>query len=339
MHSDFNKPALNKDQKARMKALYKRDNYHGFLAIAQDLLWISIAVFLSEYISIWLLPVAVLIIGARQRALASLLHEAAHGTLFAKKFLNETVGRVLCGWSILQSFSAYRTSHVLNHHPKIGETADDPDLKFMLEMGVYAPQTRSRFIWNYLFAPSIGLRIPAYLWFVLKDRLLGNLLDRRFRNETLALLLVHTACIIVAAATGWAWELFIYWYLPYLTSFGIIGWLSELSEHFPLMSGKGSGEIYGSRNRYAAWPEKLLIGMHGDHLHLTHHLLPGVPHWNLAAATEILREDPEFKDWDDIWGGIFTSKDAARTSLAGYVINTHKFSDEFTPISALEAPS
>lgn len=299
----------------------------AILAIAQDLLWVMIAVFLAEAVSSWLLPVAVLVIGARQRALASLLHEAAHGTLFAKRFLNAIVGRVLCGWSILQSFSAYRTSHVLNHHPRIGEAADDPDLKFMLEMGVYEKQTRPHFIWNYLVAPSIGLRIPEYLWFVLKDRLLVNLLDRRFRNETLALLSVHAACIVVAGATGWLWEVFVYWYLTYLTVFGIIGWLSELSEHFPLMGPNEDNNVYESRNRYAAWPERLLIGMHGDHLHLTHHLLPGVPHWNLGAATEILREDPGFRAWNDMWGGIFTVKDGTRISLVGYVINIHEFCD------------
>lgn len=198
----------------------------------------------------------------------------------------------------------------------------------MLEMGVYQPQSRSRFIWNYLISPIIGLRIPAYLGFVLKDRLLDNLFDPRLRSEMIVLLSIHAVCIVVAGATGWAWELFAYWYLPYLTTFGIIGWLSELSEHFPLMRAKRGEAIYESRNRYAAWSERHFIGLHGDHLHLTHHLLPGVPHWNLAAATAILREDPEFKAWDDLWGGIFTAQDDARISMIGYLFNIHEFPDE-----------
>jgi hypothetical protein len=65
---------LNSEQKARLKLLYKRDNHHGFLAIASDILWIGGAIYLAENVSLWLFPLAILVIGARQRALASLLH-------------------------------------------------------------------------------------------------------------------------------------------------------------------------------------------------------------------------------------------------------------------------
>lgn len=97
-----------------------------------------------------------------------------------------------------------------------------------------------------------------------------------------------------------------------------------------MMQEDAENPIYSSRNRYAGRIERLLIGMHGDSYHLTHHLLPGIPHWKLAAATSILREDIEFRAWDDTWGGIFTSQDSTRMSLMGYIMNNHPF---IAPIS------
>ncbi|WP_203563787.1 fatty acid desaturase [Deefgea sp. CFH1-16] len=59
----------------------------------------------------------------------------------------------------------------------------------------------------------------------------------------------------------------------------------------------------------------MFIGAHCDYLHLTHHLLPGIPFWNLKKATEILREDNEFEVWDDQWGGIFSSRGDKRINF------------------------
>src|SRR5690606_13533121 len=127
-------------------------------------------------------PLSALIIGARQRALASLLHEAAHGTLFKSQLLNAIVGRVI-GWPLLQSFGAYRQSHVLNHHPKIGEEIDDPDLRYMTAEGVYQNHSRSSFIKKYVLYPIIGIKSINYICYLLKYRLIGPLKLREHRFE------------------------------------------------------------------------------------------------------------------------------------------------------------
>lgn len=267
---------------------------------------------------------SVVFIGARQRALASLLHEAAHGTLFSSKILNGTIGRVICGWTILQSISAYRNSHVLNHHPNIGEE-EDPDLAYMLSEGVYVDQTRTQFITKFLIAPLVGIHTLRYVVFLLRDRLFGNLLDPHYRFETLTLITMHVGIFVFAGWMDVMLELLLFWWLPYITTFAIIGWFSELSEHFPMMSQMKNKSIYASRNRYAAWYERLIIGMHGDNYHLTHHLLPGIPHWNLEKATNILREDKEFRAWDDVWGGVFSCETSKQVSLVKFLIDDHAF--------------
>lgn len=193
----------------------------------------------------------------------------------------------------------------------------------MLSEGVYASQTRRRFILRYLIMPLLGVRTPHYIVFILRDRLFGDLLDSRYRAETLMLIAVHVAIAATAVWAGVVLDLLLFWWLPYVTAFAMIGWLSELSEHFPMMRAGLNESMYAARNRYAAWYERLFIGMHGDNYHLTHHLLPQILHWNLGEATGILREDAEFRAWDSLWGGIFSRQTPQRVSFIGFVIKNH----------------
>lgn len=270
----------------------------------------------------WVL--AVLIIGTRQRALASLLHEAAHGTLFKSKMLNIMLGRIICGWPIFQSFDSYRKSHVLTHHPHIGDSARDPDYQYMLDSGVYDEISRASFLWRFLLSPALGRLTPQYIYFLLRERLGKALQTPKERGEVLLILVFHIGILLASYVMGIINDVLLLWFLPFLIVHPLVGWYSELAEHFPMMSTKFSSHSFFSRNRYAGRIEKLFIGMHGDNYHLTHHLLPGIPHWNLEKATKILRENEDFKTWDNYWGGIFTSE-PGKVSLLAYLINFHSF--------------
>ncbi|MEO8812063.1 MAG: fatty acid desaturase, partial [Caulobacteraceae bacterium] len=68
------------------------------------------------------LPLAVMIIGARQLGLAILMHDAAHGALHPNLRVNDRVAEWLC----LGGLAAYRGYH-LQHH-KFAQQAEDPDL-------------------------------------------------------------------------------------------------------------------------------------------------------------------------------------------------------------------
>jgi fatty acid desaturase len=325
MKNEFAKPQLTGEQKRRIKDLYRRNNYRGFLAIGVSIFWISAAAMAAIASDLWLYPLSIIIIGTRQRAIASLLHEAAHGTLFSARWLNALVGRIICGWPILQSFSAYRTSHVLTHHPHVGDSRRDPDFQYMLEAGVYESQSRAGFLWRFMVLPWFGFLIPSYIRFLLKDRLGTALRHADTRREALALLLFHAALGMCAYKLEALSELVLLWWVPFLLVQPIVGWFSELSEHYPMMQSGQGAPVFYSRNRYAGPLERMFIGMHCDHLHLTHHLLPGIPHWNLKAATAVLREDPAFRAWDDCWGGIFSSAGRKRVSFMAYVVDIHEF--------------
>jgi len=78
----------------------------------------------------------VMVVGGRQLGLAILMHDAAHGLLFANRRLNDGVGTWLCAWPVFTSLALYRPYH-LRHH-RFTQQAEDPDL------GLSAPFPISR---------------------------------------------------------------------------------------------------------------------------------------------------------------------------------------------------
>lgn len=320
MKNVFLKPNLNQEQIKRLQALNTKNDFLGLLSIFVDVFWIVFAVFLAVGISWWFYPLTILIIGARQRALASLLHEAAHTTLFRTRMLNSSIGRVVCGWTILQSYGVYRNSHVLNHHPKIGDSELDPDLSYMIEQGVYDCGSKSEFLKNFFIKPLLGGKTLSYIHYLFKDRFVSALKDKEYRLEMACILIFHSSIFAISYFFNFWIELIAFWWIPFLIIHPIIGWFSELSEHYPMMDLNDGNPRFYSRNRYAGFVERFFIGMHSDNLHLTHHLYPAVPHWHLKQATEILREDKDFCKWDSYWGGIFTSNHSDRVSLIKYIL-------------------
>src|SRR3954470_8108492 len=79
---------------------------------------------------------AVMVIGARQLGLAILMHDAAHGLLFANRRLNEWAGTWLCASPVFTSLTLYRPYHLTHHRHT--QQAEDPDL------GLSAPFPISR---------------------------------------------------------------------------------------------------------------------------------------------------------------------------------------------------
>ncbi|EKY3854629.1 hypothetical protein QHA12_001119, partial [Campylobacter coli] len=72
-----------------LKVLYKLDNYHGIFAVLWDYLQIILIIVISCFMqNIFMYLFAVLFIGTRQRALATILHESAHRILAKNRKLN-----------------------------------------------------------------------------------------------------------------------------------------------------------------------------------------------------------------------------------------------------------
>ncbi|WP_210252887.1 fatty acid desaturase [Rhizobium sp. ICMP 5592] len=96
------------------------------------------------------------------------------------------------------------------------------------------------------------------------------------------------------------------------------------SEHFGLL-GKEDDELLVTRNRFPAWWEQVFIGMHGNNLHFTHHLLPGIPYWNLT-------HDERCAVANEQAGGIISRDKYRRARLKGRTFVFERQYHEFVPL-------
>jgi fatty acid desaturase len=294
---------------AALQRLSVSDNWHSLLALFAGYALIAGAVVLGE-MSAWLYPLAVLVIGARQRALTTILHDAAHGRAARSKWLNWVVGSYMSGYLIFQAFKPYQHSHVLQHHWFLGHPERDPDFQMYLRAGLYNGLTPGRFFWRHVFATLFLLNAAEYLWYVTKHRSIALV---RSRGES-ACFIAFWAVLLALLHAFDGWRLFLlYWLVPYATSFVVIGRFIEIAEHYPMV-GQDTTVLRSTRNRFSHPLEALFFSMHQENYHLVHHLRPDIPFWNLESAHRKMLEDSEYRRVNRDFGGIFLSR-ARRPSL------------------------
>lgn len=299
-----------------VRSLYALDNGHGVLAVLQNFLIVAMAVKLAEYVGWALYLPVIILIGSRQRAMATLTHEAAHGTLARNKTLNDMLGTVFSGYTIAILLRTYKDSHVRDHHGFFGDPEADCDFRYMIKQGVYGQSRGWEYIWHVIISPALLLKVPAYVMYLARDRFgFGNGKNDHYE---VALFAVFWLTILASSIAAGVFDLlFWYWIVPFFSTYQIIGWYIELSEHAPLME-RGK-DIHMSRNRNSHWVERLFTGMHGESFHLAHHLFPRVPFWRMSELNQLLRQDAAYRASDDACGGIFLSSNDAPSLVAQLV--------------------
>jgi fatty acid desaturase len=226
----------------------------------------------------WVYFLAMVLIGSRMRALNNLVHEASHYSLYQSKWLNLAVGW-LCALPVLLSMSQYRTSHML-HHSQLGYD-DDPDLVRERQLTQDGNQNRS--LWQRL------IRLPQqYVVYVF-----GSLYVEAGQTITLFWRLL---AIVLPLVIGFVFYgevvfkvFFLYWLLPFLTSYQVIKFIAEAGEHGGLYDSIDpqtklqEKTIRMSRNTVPNCGLRVLVYPHGDGYHMLHHRFPAVPGLNLAS--------------------------------------------------------
>lgn len=308
--------------------LRQLDNWHTALALATDYGLIAAAISACHLVSWWCYPLALLIIGSRQRGLANLLHASTHGTLAANRSWNFISGTIFSGYLIFQRFLVYKHTHVTQHHGHFGDAHLDPDYRYHIEIGLYQARDRRSFLYRYILLPLIGAHIPAYLRYVVRERLLPCGVDLSkvsapvsAATDLCLFCMQWLAIVALCAYFNVLEQLLLFWIVPFLTSAMFLGWLIELSEHYPLMANQADSTLELSRNRHLGKLEMLFMGVHQDNFHQEHHLDPQVPFWNLARSNRTRRLDAGFLKWDSQWGGIILRGNAGQPSLLGFINN------------------
>ena len=213
--------------------------------------------------------VAVAVIGARQLGLAILMHDAAHGLLFANRRLNEWVGSWLCAAPVFTSLQLYRPYHLAHHRHT--QQAEDPDL------GLSAPfPITPRSLWRKIGRDLSGR--TAY------QRRLEQF-RRGLAKESRAFL-VNLTLLGGLSAIGYWWLYPLLWLLPLATWYQLVSRIRNIAEHAVVPD--NDDPLRNTRTTRANFLERLLVAPYRVNYHLEHHLFMFVPCWRLPAAHRAL---------------------------------------------------
>ncbi len=282
-----------------IRALTRRSDLAGFWAIGST--W-AIVFGTFAALAAWPHPVtfvaAVVVLGGRQLALAILMHEGAHRTLFARNVLNDVLTDWLCARPVGNDVARYKRHH-LRHHTYTG-TERDPDLSLALP----GPMTRGSLtrkfardllgltglkrvvgqvlmdmeVLEYTVTPDVkrrpGRRTP---W----DRARALL-----RNGS-GFLMTNLALVAVLWAFGCGW-VYSAWMVAYFTTFSLFIRIRSLAEH--ACTERTADPFRNTRTARAGWFARLTVAPVRVNYHLEHHLLVAVPYFQLPKLHRLLRE-------------------------------------------------
>ena len=262
--------------------LAKKSTWKGPALIAHAWLMILAAAAMAL---IWpiTIPLAVMIIGARQLGLAILMHDAAHGALHSNLKVNDWLGENLTPGGLVQ----YRTYH-LGHH-KYAQQTEDPDLGLSAPFPITRQSLKRKIIrdltgqthfkqrWAPLFK-RVAEREPGesalgIVWNFVRNR------PRFFVGAALT--------IAVTAPFGYWWAWFILWWLPSATWLPLVTRLRNIAEH-ALVAKDEPDPLRHARTTHANILERIFLAPYWVNYHCEHHMFMHVPCYSLPRARRLL---------------------------------------------------
>ncbi len=257
------------------EGLSRRSNWRGLGLVAHA--WAVIAAAMAMAM-IWpvTIPLAVVVIGARQLGLAILMHDAAHGALHPNLAVNDWVAEWLCGGGL----ASYRAYH-LQHH-KYAQQAEDPDLVLSAPFPITRASLRRKIVRD----------LTGQTWFKQRFGRLIARLEARKRGERVTTILAEEIvrqrrwlifnglAIAAFSAAGYPWAWFALWLLPRATWFQLVTRIRNIAEH-ALVAKDEPDPLRHARTTHAnclgARPDRALLGelpLRAPHVHACALLAP-----------------------------------------------------------------
>jgi fatty acid desaturase len=238
------------------------------------------------------LPLALLVVANRQRALGNILHDAGHRNLWRTRRVNDAVAGMLVAPLVFVSLERYREDH-FRHHMQLGSAGADPDL-------IAPPQALPRrWLASYLR--------QVLSWRAWWSNFLGHLgaagVPWSGRAGIAAWWLGALALLFGLAGTQFTLSFIGLWLLARATAFHLITTLREMCDHFGLRPG---GILSFTRDMAVHGPARWLIHPRNNGYHLTHHLLPAVPYYHLPRAHALFRRMPAYRCHGTVCDAYFT---------------------------------
>lgn len=285
---------------AERKKLMEKSDLKAALEILHTWAWIAFAMALVYFFpNILTVIIALFILGGKQLACAIIMHDASHYSLFTNKKLNEFVGNWLGGYAIMNDVERYRPYHQ-EHHLNTGSD-DDPDLSLTKGYPTTVASMIRKIVRDLVGATGIKtqLALLAIHFGILKYTLAKEII--RIKNDNTPLstrvktvvknlygpvifqVLFFSIFYLIGAP-----YLYLLWVGALLTTFNFSLRVRSIAEHSVVED--STNPKRNTRTTYANFFEKILFAPHNVNYHLEHHMMMGVPPYNLPKMHKLLIE-------------------------------------------------
>lgn len=241
-----------------------------------------------------LIPLSVMVIGARQLGLAILMHEAAHGGLSSNRRLNDWLGHWLCAVPVGASLKAYRPYHLAHH--RFAQQPEDPDLALTAGFPVSRASLRRKLIRDLtgqtFFKQRVLLPLAARRGVQAVRATDDHAYEAIVTGRAVLPFLVFNAGLLAGCVlAGVWWAFFVLWLLPMATWFPMVTRIRNIAEH-ACVEGAADDAFRAARTTRARWWERAFIAPYWVNFHAEHHLFMHVPCWKLPRLHRALQAAP-----------------------------------------------
>lgn len=270
--------AHDSDLAKQLRTLHRPRLLRSFAAAAGDWILIALAVAATSAAGWVAVPLALLVIGNRQRALGNLLHDASHHSFDANRRRATILANILFCWPLWVSMAIYRAEHNL-HHKFLGDPRRDVD--FIHDEDVIRRGWLR--VWLEQIFSARMFRISLF-----------SHLGRMDRVTMAGVVGWWGSVLTLVALVSSAREALIFaglWVVARATVFHVITSFREISDHVGLVP----GSLIGFSRSH---PFGSLLGQvfhpHHNGYHLLHHLNPGMPYHAFPRAHALLMGWPRY---------------------------------------------
>ena len=284
-----------------LKSLYKIESYkHAGAMLFNWIVIIATIYFAYTYfdasnpLSYVLYVLAAIIVGARQHALAILMHDATHYRFMKNKKWNDILTNVFSMYLMFTSIEKYRQNH-LRHHRHLN-TDDDPDWFAKIGKKEFTfPKTKREFITTLLSYFTMYQGVSDALWILRRFNVPKNNDKKIFvQEENKSVKIIFYILLATALTVLGGWGLFFfYWVIPYFSTFFMFQYIRSVAEHYGELEYE---DLLNSTRTVVKvnWIERFFFAPHNVGYHLEHHLYPGVPFYHLPALHNELMTSPDY---------------------------------------------
>jgi hypothetical protein len=217
------KPLLNQRQ------IWKNNCFSHLLSA---ILFILIGLSISNIALQGLVTIPLLIFGwlftvsGARKLQVTVSHHCVHNSFTGNSLADCLISEIISIGLIVQNYFDYRKDHVSIHHSWKLATIEDPDLKFLLFLGIKPGMLRKDLWWK-LF---LTLFSPAFHFWFLYARIKSNLIDAPFFHRILFVVIYALILIQIFLLKAWLFFIII-WIFPLTILYHISALLQFICEH------------------------------------------------------------------------------------------------------------